>query len=99
MATEETEIRGLGHSVKRKEDDRFIRGKGTYVDDIKLPGMLHMAILRSPFAHATLRGIDTSRAAALPGVVAGVPRGPMAPHHPAREAPPPHDHQAGPGPH
>jgi aerobic carbon-monoxide dehydrogenase large subunit len=72
MATEVEEIRGLGHSVKRKEDDRFIRGKGTYVDDITLPGMLHMAILRSPFAHATINSIDTSRAAALPGVVAVV---------------------------
>ena len=71
MATTE-EIRGLGHSVRRKEDDRFIRGKGTYVDDVKLPGMLHMAILRSPFAHATIKGIDTSRASALPGVVAVV---------------------------
>jgi carbon-monoxide dehydrogenase large subunit len=72
MATEVEEIRGLGHSVKRKEDDRFIRGKGTYVDDITLPGMLHMAILRSPFAHAKINSIDTSRAAALPGVVAVV---------------------------
>jgi aerobic carbon-monoxide dehydrogenase large subunit len=66
------EVRGLGHSVKRKEDERFIRGKGTYVDDVKLPGMLHMEILRSPLAHARIRSIDTSRAAALPGVVAVV---------------------------
>src|SRR5213592_3402711 len=72
MATEETEIRGLGHSVKRKEDDRFIRGKGNYIDDVKLPGMLHMAILRSPHAHARIRSIDTSKAAALPGVKAVV---------------------------
>ena len=63
MATEATEIRGIGHSVKRKEDDRFIRGRGNYIDDMKLPGMLHMAILRSPFAHATINGVDTSRAA------------------------------------
>src|SRR6266511_342424 len=69
MGTEVTEIQGIGHRVKRKEDDRFIRGKGTYVDDVKLPGMLHMAVLRSPFAHATIRSIDTSRATALPGVV------------------------------
>ena len=53
------EIRGVGHSVKRKEDARFIRGKGTYVDDITLPGMLHMEILRSPFAHARIAKIDT----------------------------------------
>ena len=54
MATEAEEIRGIGHSVKRKEDDRLIRGKGTFIDDIKLPGMLHMAILRSPVAHARI---------------------------------------------
>ncbi|HEX6131472.1 MAG TPA: molybdopterin cofactor-binding domain-containing protein, partial [Actinomycetota bacterium] len=65
----DTEVRGLGHSVKRKEDDRFIRGKGTYVDDIELPNMLHMAILRSPFAHAKINSIDTSAASALEGVV------------------------------
>jgi carbon-monoxide dehydrogenase large subunit len=81
MATEVEEIRGLGHSVKRKEDDRFIRGKGTYIDDITLPGMLHMAILRSPFAHATINSIDTSRAAALPGVVAVVTGELMAQHN------------------
>src|SRR5437016_14430109 len=81
MATEETEIRGLGHRVKRKEDDRFIRGKGTYVDDVKLPGMLHMAILRSPLAHATITSIDTSKAAALPGVVAVVTGELMAQHN------------------
>ena len=46
------EICGMGHSMKRKEDPRFIRGKGNYVDDVKLPGMLHMDIVRSPYAHA-----------------------------------------------
>ncbi len=81
MATEAEEIRGLGHSVRRKEDDRFIRGKGNYVDDIKLPGMLHMAILRSPFAHARINGIDTSKAAAVPGVVAVVTGELMAQHN------------------
>jgi aerobic carbon-monoxide dehydrogenase large subunit len=70
MAT--TEVRGIGHSVKRKEDDRFIRGRGNYVDDVHLPGMLHMAILRSPFAHARIKSIDASAAEALPGVVAVV---------------------------
>jgi aerobic carbon-monoxide dehydrogenase large subunit len=80
MATETEEIRGLGHRVKRKEDDRFIRGKGTYVDDIKLPGMLHMAILRSPYAHATITGIDASKAQAIPGVVAVVTGELMAQH-------------------
>ncbi len=81
MAVETPEVRGLGHSVKRKEDDRFIRGKGTYVDDVKLPGMLHMAILRSPVAHAAIRSIDTSRAEALEGVVAVVTGELMAQHN------------------
>ena len=69
----ETPLKGfIGESIKRKEDDRFIRGKGNYVDDISLPGMLHMAILRSPFAHARIKSIDSSAAQALPGVVAVV---------------------------
>ncbi|HEX5904006.1 MAG TPA: aerobic carbon-monoxide dehydrogenase large subunit [Actinomycetota bacterium] len=81
MATEAEEIRGIGHSVKRKEDDRFIQGRGTYIDDVKLPGMLHMAILRSPYAHATINGIDTSKAAELPGVIAVVTGELMAQHN------------------
>ena len=71
MATTQ-DVGGIGQSVKRKEDARFIRGKGTYFDDITLPGMLHMEILRSPYAHAVLKGIDTSRAQELEGVVAVV---------------------------
>ena len=63
---------GIGESIKRKEDARFLRGRGNYLDDITLPGMLHMAILRSPFAHARIHGIDTSAAEAAPGVVAVV---------------------------
>ena len=62
----------LGKSIKRKEDDRFIRGRGNYVDDVRLPNMLHMSTLRSPLAHARIASIDTSRAEALPGVVAVV---------------------------
>ena len=81
MATEAEEIRGIGHSVKRKEDDRFIQGKGTYVDDVKLPNMLYLALLRSPYAHATINGIDTSKAAELPGVVAVVTGDLMAQHN------------------
>jgi len=81
MSTEAEEIRGIGHSVKRKEDDRLIRGKGTFIDDIKLPGMLHMAILRSPVAHARIRSIDSSAASALPGVVAVVTGDLMAQHN------------------
>ncbi|HKE98478.1 MAG TPA: aerobic carbon-monoxide dehydrogenase large subunit [Actinomycetes bacterium] len=69
---QEHEVAGIGHSLRRREDDRFIRGKGTYVEDVQLPGMLHMAILRSPVAHARIASIDTSQAAALPGVVAVV---------------------------
>ena len=81
MASETEEIRGVGHSVKRVEDDRFIRGAGNYIDDIHLPGMLHMAILRSPYAHATLNGIDASKAQALPGVIAVVTGELMAQHN------------------
>jgi len=58
---------GFGR-LQRKEDPRFIRGKGRYLDDITLPGMLHGAILRSPVAHARIVSIDTTAAAAHPGV-------------------------------
>ncbi|MBX6722091.1 MAG: molybdopterin-dependent oxidoreductase, partial [Dactylosporangium sp.] len=68
QALDEVKIGGLGASRKRVEDNRFIRGKGTYLDDIVLPGMLHMEILRSPVAHARIRSIDTSKAWEIPGV-------------------------------
>src|SRR5881275_3659814 len=68
MAVDEIAVGGLGARVKRVEDDRFIRGKGNYTDDFKLPGMLHMEILRSPHAHARIVSIDTSKAWAIPGV-------------------------------
>jgi len=61
---------GMGHSMKRKEDPRFIRGQGRYVDDIKLPGMVHLDIVRSPYAHARITAIRTERALAIPGVLA-----------------------------
>src|SRR4029453_2134586 len=64
------QLKGMGVSRLRKEDARFIRGRGTYVDDIKLPGMLHGALVRSPYAHARIRSIDKSKALAIPGVVA-----------------------------
>jgi carbon-monoxide dehydrogenase large subunit len=64
------EVGGMGHSVRRKEDPRFIRGKGTYVDDLQLPGMLYLDIVRSPYAHAKIKKIDTSKALAIPGVLA-----------------------------
>src|SRR5512140_499100 len=60
----------LGERVKRVEDPRFITGGGRYLDDIKLPGMARMAIMRSPYAHANIRSIDTSAAKAMPGVIA-----------------------------
>jgi carbon-monoxide dehydrogenase large subunit len=60
----------LGARLKRREDPRFITGAGTYLDDIKLAGMTHAAILRSPYAHARIRGIETAAAKAMPGVVA-----------------------------
>ena len=66
----ETKLQGMGVSRGRKEDARFIRGRGSYVDDIKLPGMLHGAIVRSPYAHARIKSIDKSKALAVPGVVA-----------------------------
>ncbi len=75
------EIGGIGHSVRRKEDDRFVQGAGRYVDDIVLPGMLHMAILRSPFAHARIVSIDASEAQALDGVIAVVTGELMAAHN------------------
>jgi len=82
MAVEEERIDSwLGKSVKRAEDDRFIAGRGNYVDDVRLPNMLHMSILRSPVAHAVITSIDTSEAAALPGVVAVVTGELMAQHN------------------
>ena len=66
----EEKLEGLGVSKLRKEDARFIRGQGSYVDDIKLPGMLFGAMVRSPYAHARIKSIDKSQALAVPGVVA-----------------------------
>ena len=66
----ETNLQGMGASRLRKEDARFIRGRGTFVDDIKLPGMLFGAIMRSPYAHARIKAINKAKALAIPGVVA-----------------------------
>jgi carbon-monoxide dehydrogenase large subunit len=60
--------RYIGQPLKRREDFRLLTGKGRYVDDIKLPGMLYAAILRSPHAHADIRNVDLSAARAAPGV-------------------------------
>lgn len=59
----------IGSPVRRREDVRFLTGKAKFVDDIKLPGMVHAAILRSPHAHARIVSIDTADALAIPGVV------------------------------
>jgi aerobic carbon-monoxide dehydrogenase large subunit len=64
------EIGGMGHSVKRKEDLRFIQGKGTYVEDVHLPGMVYGQMVRSPFAHARLKAVRTEAARNFPGVLA-----------------------------
>jgi carbon-monoxide dehydrogenase large subunit len=71
---------GIGESIKRKEDARFLHGKGNYLDDTILPGMLHMAILRSPHAHAKIKSIDTAAASAKPGVIEVVTGELMAQH-------------------
>ncbi|MGA0231182.1 MAG: molybdopterin cofactor-binding domain-containing protein, partial [Ilumatobacteraceae bacterium] len=68
MTIDEIKIGGMGASRRRVEDNRFIRGRGNYVDDVVLPGMLHMEILRSPLAHARIRSIDVSKAWEIPGV-------------------------------
>src|ERR1700754_2067126 len=60
---------GIGAAVRRKEDFRFITGKGQYTDDVSRPGQTHIHFLRSPHAHAKIRRIDTKAAAGMPGVV------------------------------
>ncbi|MFZ4760318.1 MAG: xanthine dehydrogenase family protein molybdopterin-binding subunit, partial [Burkholderiaceae bacterium] len=61
---------GSGHSVRRIEDPTLVSGTGRYVDDVSLPGQLHLTMLRSPYPHAKIVSIDTAAARALPGVVA-----------------------------
>jgi len=67
--TAEAPTRILGAPVKRVEDARLLTGAGKYLDDLKLPGMVHAAILRSPYAHARIKSIDTTKAVAHPGVI------------------------------
>jgi len=64
------EIGGMGHPVKRKEDLRFVQGRGTYVDDVHLPGMVYGQMIRSPYAHARITGLHTEEAKKHPGVLA-----------------------------
>src|SRR5919204_4069215 len=71
---------GMGHSVKRKEDARFLRGKGNYIDDIKLPGMLYLDIVRSPLAHARIKSINKEPALQVPGVAAIVTGADLVPY-------------------
>ena len=61
---------GIGASVRRKEDQRFLLGKGRYTDDINVAGQTHAVFVRSPHAHAVIEGIDATAASAAPGVVA-----------------------------
>lgn len=70
LAKTSPEIGGMGHSIKRKEDLRFIQGKGNYIDDVQLPGMVYAHMVRSPFAHARITAIRTEEAKKLPGVLA-----------------------------
>ena len=60
----------IGQSIKRKEDQRFLTGGGTYTDDVNVAGQTHAYFLRSPHAHAKIRGIDLTKANAAPGVIA-----------------------------
>ena len=65
---EATAIKYIGQPLRRREDFKFVTGKGRYTDDLKVPGMLHMAVLRSPHAHAIIKQVDLSAATAAPGV-------------------------------
>jgi carbon-monoxide dehydrogenase large subunit len=59
----------IGASVRRKEDQRLITGRGRYVDDLRLPGMVHLVVVRSPHAHARVVRVDATAALRLPGVL------------------------------
>ncbi len=70
MTAETMPTKLVGQAIKRREDPQLITGQGSFLDDIKLPGMTHACVLRSPYAHAKIKSIDTSKAKAYPGVVA-----------------------------
>jgi len=61
---------GIGQAVRRHEDERFLTGSGQYLDDITLQGMVHSAVVRSPYAHARIVSIRTDEAEGAPGVIA-----------------------------
>ncbi|RVJ00290.1 xanthine dehydrogenase family protein molybdopterin-binding subunit, partial [Sinorhizobium meliloti] len=62
-------VEGIGARVARKEDKRFLTGKGRYTDDMVVPGMKYAVFVRSPHAHATIRSIDATSAKSMPGVI------------------------------
>jgi carbon-monoxide dehydrogenase large subunit len=66
--TEPTQLKYVGQPLRRREDFKFVTGQGRYTDDIKAPGMLHMAVLRSPHAHAIIKKVNLAAASAAPGV-------------------------------
>ncbi len=70
MSTDLKAGHAIGVAMKRKEDPRFIQGKGHYVDDLTFPGMLYLALVRSPYPHAEIKNIDISEAMKVPGVKA-----------------------------
>ena len=72
MSGESTRNKLVGSAMRRKEDPDILLGEARYTQDVTLPGMLHAAILRSPYAHARIRSMNLDRALALPGVVAGL---------------------------
>ena len=69
-AERSAKLKGLGHSRKRVEDQRFTQGRGNYIDDLKMPNMLFGDFVRSPYAHARVKSINVDKAMALPGVIA-----------------------------
>ncbi len=70
MTPSTPEVGGMGHPIKRKEDLRFIQGRGNYVDDVHLPGMVYGQVVRSPYAHARIKSINKDAALKSPGVLA-----------------------------
>jgi carbon-monoxide dehydrogenase large subunit len=68
MSVDANPRHAIGHRMKRKEDPRFIQGKGHYVDDVTRPGMLYLSLVRSPYPHAEIKNIDISEAMKVPGV-------------------------------
>ena len=70
ITTDGAKARVFGSGIRRREDPRLLTGTARYTGDMTLPGMVHAAVLRSPHAHARIRGIDVSRAQQAPGVVA-----------------------------